>query len=304
MAELNLNECISITLKNYLSDINEGRMVKKNFLEIQGTFLVKIRNTTFNGTIGENATEHIENFLEVVGPLKIRGVSHDRFRLSIFPIPLSGAASEWFKNEWDLGELWSDNGVPYQLCDHIFEPYRFKSGKAKWPTCSVDIDGFCNGGELLEMGAYVNAKLKNTYDPYLDINNIFGRNYEANNTSNTQDIQEHKEEHEGNEHVLSSKPTHDPSACQVRRFEMIKYSLDADDEKQDTSSSLGSNVDVDDADIKLVYDEEPMAEVPLIADTNVFATRQHYTEQPKFNNEGEVDQNAEQRHDTLPFLAK
>ncbi|GJY39887.1 hypothetical protein Tco_0426251, partial [Tanacetum coccineum] len=48
----------------------------------------------------------------------------------------------------DLEEPWSDNGVPYQLCDHICEPYHFKNGKVKWPTCSADIDGFCNGGEL------------------------------------------------------------------------------------------------------------------------------------------------------------
>ncbi|GJT90687.1 hypothetical protein Tco_1079532 [Tanacetum coccineum] len=47
-----------------------------------------------------------------------------------------------------LEEPWSDNGVPYQLCDHICEPYHFKNGKTKWPTCSSDIDGFCNGGKL------------------------------------------------------------------------------------------------------------------------------------------------------------
>ncbi|GJY93479.1 hypothetical protein Tco_0509261 [Tanacetum coccineum] len=43
-------------------------------------------------------------------------------------------------------------------------------------------------------------------------------NYGANNAGNTQDNQEHKKEH------------HDPSTCHVRRFEMIKYSFDADDE--------------------------------------------------------------------------
>ncbi|GJU61301.1 hypothetical protein Tco_1243136 [Tanacetum coccineum] len=51
----------------------------------------------------------------------------------------------------DLEERWLDNGVPYQLCDHICEPYHFKNGMTKWPTCSSDIDGFCNGGELLGM---------------------------------------------------------------------------------------------------------------------------------------------------------
>nr|GEY93682.1 hypothetical protein [Tanacetum cinerariifolium] len=41
--------------------------------------------------------------------------------------------------------------------------------------------------------------------------------------------------------------------------------------KHDTSSSLGNDVDADDADIKLVYDEEQMAEVQLTAKNNVFA---------------------------------
>ncbi|GJY67670.1 hypothetical protein Tco_0470652 [Tanacetum coccineum] len=40
----------------------------------------------------------------------------------------------------DLEEPWSDNGVSYQLCDHICEPYHFKNAKTKWPTCSSDID--------------------------------------------------------------------------------------------------------------------------------------------------------------------
>ncbi|GJZ04863.1 hypothetical protein Tco_0538138, partial [Tanacetum coccineum] len=48
----------------------------------------------------------------------------------------------------DLEEPWLDNGVPYQLCDHICEPYHLKIGKSKWPTCSSDIYEFCNGGEL------------------------------------------------------------------------------------------------------------------------------------------------------------
>ncbi|GKC84289.1 hypothetical protein Tco_1140006 [Tanacetum coccineum] len=47
-----------------------------------------------------------------------------------------------------------------------------------------------------------------------------------------------------------------------------------------------------------------MDEVYLTADNNVFATRQQHTEQLKFNNEGEVDQNAKQYHDTLHLPAK
>ncbi|GJR46788.1 hypothetical protein Tco_1314891 [Tanacetum coccineum] len=81
-------------------------------------------------------------------------------------------------------------------------------------------------------------------------------------------------------------------------------SNETESRKQDTSSRSGNDTHADDADIKPIYNEEPMAEVQLIADHNVFATRQQHTEQPEFNDEGEVDQNAEQCHDTCPLPAK
>ncbi|GKA45433.1 hypothetical protein Tco_0738229 [Tanacetum coccineum] len=72
--------------------------------------------------------------------------------------------------------------------------------------------------------------------------------------------------------------------------------------EQDTSSRSGNDAHADDADIRPIYDEEPMAEVQTTAEINVFSIRQQHTEQPEFNNEGEVDQNAEQCHDTLSLL--
>ncbi|GKE11530.1 hypothetical protein Tco_1415081 [Tanacetum coccineum] len=59
--------------------------------------------------------------------------------------------------------------------------------------------------------------------------------------------------------------------------------------KQDTSNSSGNDVDADDADIKLVYDKEPMVEVQLTAECNVYVIGQLHTKQPEFNNEGKVD---------------
>ncbi|GJR74868.1 hypothetical protein Tco_0087233 [Tanacetum coccineum] len=59
-------------------------------------------------------------------------------------------------------------------------------------------------------------------DPYLDVNRIFGRNYEASNVGDTQENQGH-EEHKDN-------PTPKPSNCKFRRFEMMKYSFNDDEE--------------------------------------------------------------------------
>ncbi|GJY56175.1 hypothetical protein Tco_0455290 [Tanacetum coccineum] len=74
--------------------------------------------------------------------------------------------------------------------------------------------------------------------------------------------------------------------------------------EQDTSNRLGNDAHADDADIRPIYDEEPMAEVQMTVEINVFAIGQQHTEQPEFNNEGEVDQNVEQCHDTCPLPAK
>ncbi|GJV31432.1 hypothetical protein Tco_1391832 [Tanacetum coccineum] len=72
------------------------------------------------------------------------------------------------------------------------------------------------------------------------------------------------------------------------------------EEKTDTSNAL----DALDANIRPINNEEPMAEVQTTAEINIFATGQQHTEQPEFINEGEVDQNAEQCHDTCPLPAK
>nr|GEV43011.1 hypothetical protein [Tanacetum cinerariifolium] len=64
------------------------------------------------------------------------------------------------------------------------------------------------------------------------------------------------------------------------------------EEKVDMSKAL-------DANIRPIYDEEPMAEVQTTAEINIFAIGQQHTEQPEFNNEGEVVQNAEECHDTF-----
>ncbi|GJV68182.1 hypothetical protein Tco_1483691 [Tanacetum coccineum] len=75
-------------------------------------------------------------------------------------------------------------------------------------------------------------------------------------------------------------------------------------QEQDTRSRSGNDAHVDDADIRPIDNEEPMAEVQTTADDNVSATGQQHTEQPESNNEGEVDQNADQCYDTCPLPAK
>ncbi|GJW99450.1 hypothetical protein Tco_0183364 [Tanacetum coccineum] len=349
------NDYISATRKSFVSNDNDGKMIEKNFIEIEGSFLVKIRNNAFNGIDGENVFEHINSFLKVVEPLKVRGLIHNRFRLSVFPISLSGAASKWFTNEcidtistWDdlvekfvqkfynlfdhneeeeaeddddpnmidnvfeifkikddlfnfdtplciafeefnyllkidpdlfthdiqgiktydeyaqelnndktqgLDEQWSENDVPYQLCDHICEPDHFKNGITKWPTCSSDTDEYCNGGELpgmVRVGRMTYFQDHKWYDNLIDgctkyahsligitasgdhtqtpnlngpltLTLILTANLKKNNeTNNYENIQEGQR--------CMEDLTYEPSACKIMRFKITKYTFEADEE--------------------------------------------------------------------------
>ncbi|GJX18845.1 reverse transcriptase domain-containing protein [Tanacetum coccineum] len=86
-----------------------------------------------------------------------------------------------------------------------------------WKVNAHEVASFIRW-ENYRHGPYSNSKTERAYDPYLDINRIFGMNYGAYNADYTQDNQEHKKEH------------HDPSTFRVKRFEMIKYLFDVDDE--------------------------------------------------------------------------
>ncbi|GJY42018.1 hypothetical protein Tco_0429288 [Tanacetum coccineum] len=61
-----------------------------------------------------------------------------------------------------------------------------------------------------------------------------------------------------------------------------------DQKERIQASRSGNDAHVDDADIRPINDEEPMAEVQTTAEINIFATGQQHTEQPEFINEGEA----------------
>nr|GFD23773.1 hypothetical protein [Tanacetum cinerariifolium] len=70
--------------------------------------------------------------------------------------------------------------------------------------------------------------------------------------------------------------------------------------EQNTSNISRNDAHADDADIRPIYDEEPMAEVQTTDEIIVFDIRQQHTEQREFNDKGEVDQNVEQCDNTCP----
>ncbi|GJX04764.1 integrase, catalytic region, zinc finger, CCHC-type containing protein [Tanacetum coccineum] len=116
----------------------------------------------------------------------------------------------------------------------------------------------------------------------------------------------HKMEYDSrvNERLMQTTEEKVDSSKALDASLVIIESNGTESQEQDTSSRSGNDAHVDDADIRPIYNEEPMAEVQTTAEINIFATGQQHTEQPEFNNEGKVDQNAEQCHDIRPLPAK
>ncbi|GJT84793.1 hypothetical protein Tco_1066510 [Tanacetum coccineum] len=80
-------------------------------------------------------------------------------------------------------------------------------------------------------------------------------------------------------------------------------SIRTESKEQDTSSRSGNDAHADDADIRPIYDEEPMAEVQTTAKINVFAIDNIILSNLNSIIK-ESDQNAEQCHETCPLPAK
>nr|GEW29748.1 hypothetical protein [Tanacetum cinerariifolium] len=114
----------------------------------------------------------------------------------------------WLKNNFEnFHELDYDILVKQQEC--------------WWKVNAHEIALF-NRMENFRRGPYENIKTEKTHDPYLDVNRIFSKNYEASNVSETQENQGHKE-HKDN-------PTRGPSNCKIKRFKMMMYSFNDDKE--------------------------------------------------------------------------
>ncbi|GKB68720.1 hypothetical protein Tco_0930132 [Tanacetum coccineum] len=135
---------------------------------------------------------------------------------------------------------------------HHYEPFNYKNGCSEWPTCNWKDDGYCNGGNLpgayivrntlryqdlewyeaLEDGKLKDEAIKNKaimegmIDEDDDSHNKGWRKWD--DYENT--VHDHEEREDGERDELFNDTTHERPVCNIRRFEMIKYSFGQDEE--------------------------------------------------------------------------
>ncbi|GKD70389.1 hypothetical protein Tco_1324479 [Tanacetum coccineum] len=166
---------------------------------------------------------------------------------------------EWNKNvPWVYDKPWLDNGIwkEPKLVEHTCKPFNYKTRCSKWPTCSWREDGYCNGGnfpgayhignslhyqdlewyEALEDSELKDEALRNkaimeglisddesSNDCWKrwKSHEIYYHNYDEGEYKN----KTHEEEHE-----LCGIETHQVPVCQIKRYKMIKYSFNDEEE--------------------------------------------------------------------------
>ncbi|GJQ99308.1 reverse transcriptase domain-containing protein [Tanacetum coccineum] len=98
MAET-VEQYISKTRADYGSGVVRPKIEDKDNFELKGQFLKELRTNTFSGSDHEDANEHIEKVLEIMDLFHILNITIDQVMLRVFPMSLTGAASQWLRNK-------------------------------------------------------------------------------------------------------------------------------------------------------------------------------------------------------------
>ncbi|GJX62934.1 hypothetical protein Tco_0295834 [Tanacetum coccineum] len=246
---------------NYYSGITGIMVNGKNAYELKGKFLDDLHKNAFSEVKEKTRSSMLNTsselaFKEFNYPLQI-----DR---DVLTKDIEGFKTyEEYKNnwiyEWNKDVPWvherplTKNGVwkePTPVKHHC-KPFNYKSGCSEWPTCSWKDDGYCNRGNLpgdyiienilryqdlewyeaLKDGKLKEEALKNK----AIIEGMIGEDDESSdegwrrwgNFDNT------NHDNEGSENVMKKEDEersdvfddHELSICNIRRFEMIKYSF-------------------------------------------------------------------------------
>ena len=99
-------------------EVNTGG---ENF-EIKMGLITMVQDSPFCGKANEDASAHLQQFLELCSTFVIKGVSQDAIRLRLFPFSLLGRAKQWFYTNKAVVDTWNK-------CAKAFLAKFFPTGK-------------------------------------------------------------------------------------------------------------------------------------------------------------------------------
>jgi len=101
MAQKTLQEFSAPSLENIPTDprfeVEEGAPE----FELKSSLINLVQPTQFSGKAHEDASAHLQNFLEIGSTIRINRVDKDVILLRLFPFSLEGKARNWFYTHQD-----------------------------------------------------------------------------------------------------------------------------------------------------------------------------------------------------------
>ena len=96
-----------------------------NAFELKPALINMVQASQFCGKAHEDASDHLQHFLEIYSTFTIKGVSRDAILLHLFPFSLLGKEKQWFYANKDRNTTW-DN------CSTDFLAKFFPTGKTNY----------------------------------------------------------------------------------------------------------------------------------------------------------------------------
>ena len=90
-------------------NIRTGPTLRINNLEfdLKPSLINMVQATPFNGKAHEDASAHLQNFLEISSTITIKDIAQDIILLRLFPFSLVGRAKQWFYTNKDNINTWA-----------------------------------------------------------------------------------------------------------------------------------------------------------------------------------------------------
>jgi hypothetical protein len=105
MAQKSLREFSALTIANIRTrpEVNVG----DNGFELKTALITMVQANQFCEKAHEDASAHLQYFLEICSTFTIKGVPRDAILLRLFPFLLLGEAKQWFYANTEKHTIWN-----------------------------------------------------------------------------------------------------------------------------------------------------------------------------------------------------